>query len=128
MPSLTDTPAGPDGGADATAGGSGDSAAVNGKPPKTGKRAPAAEEPDISFWDQLSALGEEKWASGNYEVRVYRIWPTVERKQPDGIYIGLYKQPVDEPMLLERFGGGRYLLLFRHRNKLIRKVHDHGWR
>jgi hypothetical protein len=74
---------------------------VNGKP-SNGKHGPAAGEPDVSFWDQVANLGEEKWATGNYEVRVYRVWPVTERKQPDGVYIGLFKQPVDEPLLLER--------------------------
>jgi hypothetical protein len=76
----------------------------------------------VSFWDLLATLGEDKWASGNYQVRVYRVWPIIERRQPDGVFLAIVKEPIDEAHLPERFGSGRYLLLFKHFNKLLRKL------
>jgi hypothetical protein len=118
-PPYADAPAGRDRDAGTVVDGSADSA-TNGKP-KNGKRVPVAAEPDVSFWDLLANLGEDKWASGNYQVRIYRVWPIIERRQPDGVFLAIAKEPLDEAYLLERFGSGRYLLLFKHFNKLLRK-------
>ena len=54
-------------------------ASVKGK--AKARAADAKEDDGLSFWEFLASL-EDKWSTGNLKMYIYRVWPVIDKREP----------------------------------------------